>query len=189
MLSSLSGSVWFSTLDMLKGYWQVELDQESMPKTGFTTHLGLHQWKVMPFGLSGAQSTFQKLMQIVLRSMTYNQLLAYLHGVILLSISASQDVERLSEVFDDLSGKISVLRESLEGNPEVTEDSEGRLWDVPEMKAAQVEDSSAGPVYKFVEGSEPCLSWEQISHFSRESKTLLTGWDQLWTEDGCCISI
>ena len=52
------------------------------------------------------------------------------------------------------------------------------------MKAAQVEDSSIGPVYKFVEGQEPRPSWELVSHFSRESKTLVTGWDRLRIEDG-----
>ena len=50
-------------------------------KNCIVTHLGLHQWKVMPFGLSGAPGTFQKLMQMVLGSMTYNQLFVYLDGV------------------------------------------------------------------------------------------------------------
>ena len=89
----------------------------------------------------------------------------------------------MSSQTDKLIGKISVLTESVEGNPEVTEDIEGRLWDVAEMKAAQVEDSSVGPVYKFVEDREPRPSWE-VSHFSRESKTLLTGWNRLRIEDG-----
>ena len=58
------------------------------------------QWKVMPFGLSGAPGTFQKLMQIVLGSMTYDQLLVYLDDVIVPSISVSQGIERLGEVFE-----------------------------------------------------------------------------------------
>ena len=99
LLASLAGSVWFSTLDMLSGYWQVELDRESRPKTAFATHLGLHQWRVMPFGLSGAPGSFQKLMQIVLGSMSYNQLLVYLDDVIVPAKTVQEGVERLSEVF------------------------------------------------------------------------------------------
>ena len=53
-----------------------------------------------------------------------------------------------------------------------------------EIKAAQVEDSSVGPVYKFVEGSEHRPLWQQLSHLSRESKTLQIGWDRLRIEDG-----
>ena len=99
LLSSLSGSVWFSTLDMLSGYWQVELDEESKQKTAFATHLGLHQWNVMPFGLMGAPGTFQKLMQTVLGSMSYKQLLVYLDDVIVPAKSVVEGVDRLSEVF------------------------------------------------------------------------------------------
>ena len=99
LLSNLAGSVWFSTLDMLSGYWQMELDPESRPKTAFATHLGLHQWRVMPFGLSGAPGSFQKLMQIVLGSMSYEKLLVYLDDVIVPAKSVLEGVERLSEVF------------------------------------------------------------------------------------------
>ena len=99
LLASLAGSVWFSTLDMLSGYWQVELDRESRPKTAFATHLGLHQWRVMLFGLSRAPGSFQKLMQIVLGSMSYNQLLVYLDDVIVPEKTVQEGVERLSEVF------------------------------------------------------------------------------------------
>ena len=99
LLSSLSWSVWFSTLDMLSGYWQVELDEESKQKTAFATYLGLHQWNVMPFGLMGAPGTFEKLMQTVLGSMSYKQLLVYLDDVIVPAKSVVEGVDRLSEVF------------------------------------------------------------------------------------------
>ena len=99
LLASLSGAVWFSTLDMLSGYWQVELDEESRPKTAFATHLGLHQWRVMPFGLSGAPGSFQKLMHLVLGSMSYKQLLVYLDDVIVPARTVHEGMERLSEVF------------------------------------------------------------------------------------------
>ena len=72
-------------------------------------------------------------------------------GCLCTSLQSKEQVSVSSQT-DKLIGKISVLTESVEGNPEVTEDTEGRLWDVAEMKAAQVEDSSVGPVYKFVEG-------------------------------------
>ena len=50
-LEALGGSKWFSTLDLLSGYWQVEVSEQDRPKTAFSTREGLSEFKVMPFGL------------------------------------------------------------------------------------------------------------------------------------------
>jgi hypothetical protein len=50
-LDTLAGSIWFTTLDLLTGYWQIEVNQNDKEKTAFTTRDGLFQFKVMPFGL------------------------------------------------------------------------------------------------------------------------------------------
>ena len=36
-LETLGGSCWFSTLDLISGYWQVEVDKEDRAKTAFCT--------------------------------------------------------------------------------------------------------------------------------------------------------
>ena len=56
---TLAGSKCFSTLDLLSGYWQVEVDPEDREKTAFCTHEGLFEFCVMPFGLCNAPATFQ----------------------------------------------------------------------------------------------------------------------------------
>lgn len=53
-LDTLAGSKWFSTLDLLSGYWQVEVDEADRQKTAFCTTEGLFEFKVMPFGLCNA---------------------------------------------------------------------------------------------------------------------------------------
>jgi len=50
-LDTLSGSKWFSTLDLLSGYWQVEVKEADSEKTAFSTKHGLFEFKVMSFGL------------------------------------------------------------------------------------------------------------------------------------------
>jgi len=42
-LDTLSGAQWFSTLDLISGYWQVEVAENDRAKTAFTTHEGLFE--------------------------------------------------------------------------------------------------------------------------------------------------
>ena len=61
-LDALNGTRYFSTMDLMSGYWQVEMDPESREHTAFTTYGGLYEFLVMPFGLTNAPSTHQRLM-------------------------------------------------------------------------------------------------------------------------------
>ena len=38
---ALSGSCWFSALDLAQGFYQVEMDENNKQKTAFATHRGL----------------------------------------------------------------------------------------------------------------------------------------------------
>ena len=65
-LDTLSGSTWFSTIDLKSGYWQVEMAPEDKEKTAFCTQEGLFEFNVMLFGLCDTPATFQHLMDCVL---------------------------------------------------------------------------------------------------------------------------
>ena len=83
-LDSLHGSRWFSTLDLASGYWQVELDQSDCHRTAFCTPYGLYEFKVMPFGLCNAPTTFQRLMDLMLTGLQWSSCLVYLDDIIVL---------------------------------------------------------------------------------------------------------
>ncbi len=101
-LDTLSGARWFSTVDLASGYWQVEVDPADREKTAFATPFGLHQFKVMPFGLSNAPSTFQRLMELVLAGLQWSACLVYLDDIIIFSQTVEQHLHRLREVLGRL---------------------------------------------------------------------------------------
>ncbi|MES9884898.1 MAG: reverse transcriptase domain-containing protein [Sedimenticola sp.] len=101
-LESLGGSKWFSTLDLASGYWQSEMEDAAKPKTGFVTHTGLFQFKVLPFGLCNAPATFERLMDLVLRGLHWKHCLCYLDDVIVFGSTFAEALQNLQLVFDRL---------------------------------------------------------------------------------------
>ena len=77
-LDTLAGSVWFSTLDLKSGYWQVQIAPEDRAKTAFCTQEGLFEFNVMPFGLCNTPATFQHLVDSVLARLQWSSSLVYL---------------------------------------------------------------------------------------------------------------
>jgi hypothetical protein len=101
-LDALSGASWFSILDLASGYWQVELAESDREKTAFSTPYGLFQFRVMPFGLCNAPSTFQRLMELVLTGVQWSSCLVYIDDIIIFSSTVQGHFQRLVEVFERL---------------------------------------------------------------------------------------
>ena len=102
-LDCLNGSKIFTSLDLKSGYWQVELDDESIPLTAFTVGpLGFYECVRMPFGLTNAPATFQRLMESCLGELHLNWCIIYLDDVIVHAKTPQQHLERLKGVFEKL---------------------------------------------------------------------------------------
>lgn len=103
-LDALSGSKWFSTLDLKSGYWQVEVESDDRPKTAFATFdSGFWQFKVMPFGLCNSGATFVKLMEKVLYGLNWKICMAYLDDIVVIGNSFEDQVANLSKVFERIN--------------------------------------------------------------------------------------
>ena len=101
-LDALAGSRFFSTLDLVSGYWQVPLDLDAQEKSAFVTRSGLWKWKVLPFGLTSAPATFQRLMEQVVHGLHWKTLLLYLDDIIVIAPDFETHLERLGEVLGRL---------------------------------------------------------------------------------------
>ena len=95
----LSGSTLFSTLYMRSGYWQMPVHPSDREKTAFCPGpgMGLYQFKRMPFGLAGAPSSFQQLMDKLFRDLPF--VTCYLDDVLVHSSDVMMHGEHLREFF------------------------------------------------------------------------------------------
>ena len=103
-LEGLSGSTWFSSLDLMSGYWQIPMDQDSREKTGFSTKShGLLQFNVMPFGLTNAPAAFQRAMDAMILGLSFGTVLAYLDDILVHSSGSFEDhLSKLEELLESL---------------------------------------------------------------------------------------
>ena len=74
-LDIFTGSKYFSVLDLVSGDWQAPLYTDAQDKSAFATQLGLCKWKGLPFGLTSAPPTFQRLMETALQGIHWKTLL------------------------------------------------------------------------------------------------------------------
>ena len=99
-LESLQGSQWFSLLTLKSGYWQVKIDEESKPLTAFIMGpLGFYEYKRMPFRLTNAPTTFQRLMETCLGGFNLHWCIIYIDDIVIFSKDLASHLERLEAVF------------------------------------------------------------------------------------------
>lgn len=121
-LNMLHGNTWFSSLDLLSGYWQLSLHPESREKTAFSTKDGHFHFKVVPFGLSNAPPVFQRLMTYIFHKQLNKELLIYLDDIIILGKNLTEHDAAMRRALTTLRNanlrvkleKCSLLKSSIE---------------------------------------------------------------------------
>lgn len=112
LMDQLSGAKFFSSLDLLHGYYQLGLKEEEIPKTAFITPFGLYEYTVMPFGLTNAPSVFQAYMNKILQPYLYRFVLVYLDDILIYSRTKEEHISHIRQVLQTLrDNKLYVCRE------------------------------------------------------------------------------
>ncbi|KAI2645727.1 Retrovirus-related Pol polyprotein from transposon opus [Labeo rohita] len=82
---ALSGSRWFSVMDLKSGFYQIEMEESDKQKTAFVCPLGFLESNRMPQGITNAPSTFQRLMEKCMGDINLREVLVFFNDLIVFS--------------------------------------------------------------------------------------------------------
>ncbi|KAK7159830.1 hypothetical protein R3I94_005997 [Phoxinus phoxinus] len=102
VFSVLTGSKWFSVLDLKSGFYQIEMDEADKCKTAFVCPLGFWEFNRMPQGITNAPSTFQRLMERCMGDLHRKQVLVFIDDLIVFSKTLEEHESRLVQVLNRL---------------------------------------------------------------------------------------
>ena len=91
---------WMSSLDMLSGYYQIEMEEKSQDYTTFNTGRGSYKFLRCPFGLSLAPFSYSRAMHAALSRLGQTFVWFYLDDVFVASNTFDQHVKHLQKVFN-----------------------------------------------------------------------------------------
>ena len=101
MLDRLGPAEFISTIDLAKGYYQVPVREEDQDKTAFVSPFGKYRFTRMPFGLKGAPTTFQRLMDGILDGLQDHSS-GYIDDIAIYSSDWESHCKHLAEVLGRL---------------------------------------------------------------------------------------
>ena len=112
VIDSLEGNLFFSSIDLTSGYFQMALKEDSQNLTAFITPMGLYKWKRLPMALASAPGAFRNSMELIFSGLSYEIALVYLDDIIVFGENFEEHLERLELVFGRLKKSGLILKGS-----------------------------------------------------------------------------
>ena len=98
----LRGAKYFSAMDLISGYWQINLPAEEQEKCAIIAQSGLYQPNRMPQGLTNTLVTFQQCMDSIMSDLKLSCVLVYLDDINVFSKTFNDHMSHLRAVFTRL---------------------------------------------------------------------------------------
>ena len=109
LIDRVGKAKYLTKLDMTRSYWQVPLDDPSVPISTFVTPFGHFQWRYMPFGLHNAPATFSRIVTKLLMGLDVF-CAAYLDDIIIFSDTWEEHLPHLRIVLSRIRSANLTLR-------------------------------------------------------------------------------
>ena len=93
---------YFTKLDLVRGYYQVPLDDESRQYTAFSTVTDHYQFKRLSFGLRNSGIAFQKTMQQILSPLSCSNIIIYIDDILIMNESFEEHAVLVNKVLSTL---------------------------------------------------------------------------------------
>ena len=100
ILSTLRGSTVFSNIDLVSTFHQIGIHDKDIKKTAFNTQFGAFEWVVVPFGLCNAPSTFQLVVNDILRDHLGIFVWVYIDDILIFSKNAQEHQRHLDLIHE-----------------------------------------------------------------------------------------
>jgi len=98
LLADLSSSKVFSTMDLVSGFFQCSIHEDSIPLTAVITSTGLYEFMSVPQGLSTSPGWFQSVMARVCENLERVRL--FVDDIIVFSRDGAEHVKDLERFFE-----------------------------------------------------------------------------------------
>jgi hypothetical protein len=98
----LTGANWFTALDLKGAYNLIRICEGDEWKTAFRTRYGLFKCLVMPFRLTNAPATFQRMINHILRAYINDFMIIYLDNILIFSKTLKEHKQHIYKVLQTL---------------------------------------------------------------------------------------
>ena len=102
LMDATVGHPQMSFLDAFQGYHQIPLALDDQERTAFVTPIGNYHYKVMPFGLKNAGSTYQRMMTRMFELQLGKSIKIYIDNMVVKSKVVFEHVRDLGNIFEIL---------------------------------------------------------------------------------------
>lgn len=111
-IDELGNNRYFSVLDLLQGFFQISLQDDSKDLTSFSTDSASYRFNRLPFGISVAPNSFCRMMSLAFAGLPPHTALLYMDDLIVIGSTVKKHLQNLRLIFEKARSK------NLKLNPE-----------------------------------------------------------------------
>lgn len=112
LMESYHNARYFSTMDLLKGFNQILVDEDSIPKLTMATPWGCYSYRVMPFGIVNGPSCFSLAIYLAMHDFIDSFVTTYIDDITVYSKSFEEHLSHIRRVLTRIREVNMVIKPS-----------------------------------------------------------------------------